>query len=66
MTMNILKIFRSVLIALIIGGLSYPAFLFANSSGGQFATKALIIFGTLGLVFFIASIALIRITKDES
>lgn len=66
MSMNILKILKAVLIAIVIGGLSYPAFLFANSSGGQFATTALIIFGSLGLVFFIATITLIRITKDES
>lgn len=63
--MNILKIFKSVLIALVIGGLSYPAFLFANSSGGQYATKALIIFGTLGLIFFVASISLISSLKDK-
>jgi hypothetical protein len=64
--MNILKIFKSVLIALAIGAISYPAFLFANSSGGQFTTKALIIFGTPGLIFFIASITLIRPKKDKS
>ncbi|MDO9276625.1 MAG: hypothetical protein Q7T92_13910 [Lutibacter sp.] len=64
--MNIIKIFRAVLIALVIGGLSYPAFLFVNSSGGQYATKVLIIFGTLGLIFFVASIRLISTLKDKS
>jgi hypothetical protein len=66
MTTNIFKIFRALLIALVIGGLSYLTFLIANSYGGQFATKALVIFGSLGLLFFIATIALVRITKDES
>lgn len=64
--MNIKKIFRALLIALVIGGLSYPAFLFVNSSNGQYATKALIVFGTLGLVFFVASIGLVGIKKIKS
>lgn len=63
--MNIKKTLGSLIIALVIGGISYPAFLFINATGGQFATKVLIVFGTLGLLFFIASIALIRITKKQ-
>lgn len=63
--MNIKKILESLIIALVIGTISYPAFLFINVIGGQFTTKVLIVVGTLGLMFFIASIALIRITKDN-
>lgn len=63
--MNIKKILESLIIALVIGAISYPAFLFINVIGGQFTTKVLIVVGTLGLMFFIASIALIRITKDN-
>ena len=64
--MNLKKTLGSLIIALVIGAISYPAFLFINVIGGQFTTKVLIIFGTLGLLFFIASIALIRITKDNA
>lgn len=63
--MNIKKTLGSLIIALVIGGISYPAFLFINAAGGQFATKVLIILGMLGLLFFILSISLIRTLKDK-
>lgn len=63
--MNIKKTLESLIVALVIGGISYPAFLFINSTGGQFTTKVLIVFGTLGILFFILSIALVRITKNK-
>lgn len=55
----------SLLIILIIGCISFPAILFVNLGDGQFMTKALIIFGTLGLIFFIASINLISKIKEK-
>ncbi|MDP2069321.1 MAG: hypothetical protein Q8K04_10165 [Lutibacter sp.] len=63
--MNIKKTLGSLIIALAIGAISYPAFLFINVTGGQFATKVLIVFGTLGLLFFILSIGLVRTLKDK-
>jgi hypothetical protein len=63
--MTIKKTLGSLIIALLIGCISYPAFLFINVIGGQFTTKVLIVFGTLGLMFFIASIGLIRTLKDK-
>lgn len=63
--MNIKKTLGSLIIALIIGAISYPAFLYIHATGGQFATKVLILFGTLGLLFFILSIGLIRTLKDK-
>jgi len=48
-----------------IGAISYPAFLFINVTGGQFTTKVLIVFGTLGLLFFALSIGLVRTFKDK-
>ncbi|HCE53491.1 MAG: hypothetical protein ACYCZ2_10805 [Lutibacter sp.] len=63
--MNIKKTLGSLIIALAIGAISYPVFLFINTAGGQFTTKVLIIFGTLGLLFFILSIGLIRTLKDK-
>ena len=64
-TMNIRKILGPLLIILVIGGISFPAILFVNLSDGQFVTKALIIFGTAGLIFFITSISLISKIKDK-
>ena len=64
--MNIKRIFGGSLTVLGTGGLIYTAFFFVNASGGARDTKALVMFGILGIVFFIAGIGLIRTTKDES
>ncbi len=61
--MNIKRIFGALLTILGICGLIYTAILFVNSAG---EVKALIIYGILGLLFFIAGIGLVRTTKDES
>lgn len=49
-----------------IGGLIYTAVVFANTSGSNRDVKSLIIYGVLGLIFFISGIGLVRTTKDES
>lgn len=64
--MNIKRIFGAILTLLGIVGLIYAAFLFINTSGGMRDIKSLIIFGVLGLIFFISGIGLVRTTKDES
>jgi hypothetical protein len=64
--MNIKRIFGALLTVLGIGGLIYAAISFANNAGGSHDIKALVIYGILGLIFFIAGISLIRTTKDES
>ena len=64
--MNLKRIFGALLTLLGIGGLIYAAVLFVNASGNTNNIKALVIYGILGLVFFIAGISLIRTTKDES
>jgi len=64
--MNIKRIFGALLTVLGIGGLIYAAILFVNNAGGTRDIKALIIYGILGLIFFISGIGLIRTTKDES
>jgi len=64
--MNLKRIFGGVLTVLGIGSLIYAAVIFVNNSGGTRDTKALVIYGILGLIFFIAGISLIRTTKDES
>lgn len=64
--MNVKRIFGAVLTLLGIGGLIYSAIVFGNTSGGTRDIKSLIIFGVLGLLFFVSGIGLIRTTKDES
>jgi len=64
--MNLKRIFGALLTLLGIGGLIYAAVLFVNSTGATGNIKALVIYGLLGFVFFIAGISLVRTTKDES
>jgi uncharacterized membrane protein len=61
--MNLKRIFGAILTILGIAGLIYAAVTFANESAG---VKEMIVFGSLGLLFFIAGIGLVRTTKDES
>lgn len=64
--MNIKRIFGAILTSLGIGGLIYTAVLFVNNSGGTKDVKTVVIYGILGLLFFIAGVSLVRTTKDES
>ena len=64
--MNLKRIFGAVLTLLGIGGLIAGAVIFVSTAGGTQNLKALIIYGSLGLLFFIAGISLIRLTKDEA
>jgi predicted Na+-dependent transporter len=64
--MNIKRIFGAILTILGIVGLIYTAIIFVNTSGGTRAVKALIIYGVLGIIFFVAGIGLVRSTKDEA
>ena len=64
--MNIKRIFGALLTVLGIAGLIYAAVLFMSNSSSTHSTKGLIIYGVLGLVFFIAGIGLVRTTKDET
>ncbi len=64
--MNVKRIFGALLTLLGVAGLIYAAIVFANTSGGTRDIKSLIIFGVLGLLFFVSGIGLIRVTKDEA
>ena len=64
--MNIKRIFGALLTILGTGGLIYAAVLFVSTTGGARTIKALVIYGILGLIFFISGIGLIRTTRDES
>ena len=60
--MNLKRIFGAILTILGIVGLIYSAVTFANGSAG---TRDMIVFGVLGLIFFISGIGLVKTTKDE-
>ena len=64
--MNLKRIFGALLTVLGIGGLIYTAVLFVSNHGSTHDIKALVIYGILGIVFFIAGIGLIRTTRDAS
>ena len=49
-----------------IAGLIYTAVVFTGTSGSNRDVKALIIYGVLGIVFFVSGISLVKNTKDEA
>jgi len=61
--MNLKRIFGALLTVLGIGALIYAAVVFVN---GNDSYKPLLIYGLLGLLFFIAGISLVGTTKDEA
>jgi len=63
--MNLKRIFGGLLTLLGIVGLIYVAILFVNTSGATRDVKALM-YGVLGVIFFIAGISLVRTTKDKA
>jgi len=64
--MNIKRFFGGLLTVLGIIALAYTAILFANlSNSTPHAIRSIIIFGILGLLFFISRIGLIRTVRDN-
>jgi intracellular septation protein A len=63
--MNLKRIFGGILTVLGIAGLIYAAITFVYPSS-NIDIKAPIIYGIVGLIFFISGISLIRTTKDEA
>lgn len=64
--MNLKRMFGAILTLLGIGGLIYTAVVFSSTSGSERDIKSLIIYGILGVVFFVSGINLVKTTKDES
>ena len=64
--MNLKRFFGGLLTILGIVGLIYAAVIFAGTTGGTRDVKSLIIYGILGVVFFMSGISLVRATKDEA
>jgi uncharacterized membrane protein len=64
--MNLKRLFGFVLTVLGIVGLIYAAVLFSGTQGSERDIKGLIIYGVLGIVFFMSGIGLVKNTKDEA
>jgi len=64
--MNLKRIFGAILTVLGIISLIYAAYIFANTSTQEHNLKTTLVYGILGLVFFISGIGLIKTTKDEA
>ncbi len=64
--MNLKRIFGLILTIAGIAGLIYAAVIFTDTSGAERDMRALIIYGILGIIFFITGIGLVRNTKDEA
>jgi len=64
--MNIKRIFGALLTILGIIGLIYTATVVFKTGGSSYDIKSIVIYGGLGLLFFVSGLGLIRTTKDES
>jgi hypothetical protein len=64
--MNLKRIFGAMLTILGIAGLIYAAIVFVNGAGNNRDMKTLLIYGILGLIFFMSGIGLVRTIKDEA
>jgi uncharacterized membrane protein len=64
--MNLKRIFGAILTILGIAGLIYAAVVFTNTGGNMRDIKALLVYGVLGLIFFVSGIGLVKTTKDVS
>lgn len=64
--MNLKRTFGFVLTILGIVGLIYAAVLFTGTNGKESDIRGLIVYGVLGIVFFMSGIGLVKNTKDEA
>jgi uncharacterized membrane protein len=64
--MNLKRIFGAVLTILGIIALIYSAYTFANTATASQNVKQTVIYGVIGLIFFVSGIGLIKTTKDEA
>jgi len=61
--MNIKRTFGSLLTILGIVGLIYTGYSFMNHSQN---TRELLVYGIIGIIFFVSGIGLVKNTKDEA
>lgn len=61
--MNVKRTFGTILTVLGIIGLIYAGYGFVNQS---LKSREMIVYGIIGLIFFVSGIGLVKNTKDES
>ena len=59
------RIIGLLLTLLGVAGLIAAGWFFMQGGSGNFAMKSIMLYGILGLVFFIAGVGLVRSTKDR-
>lgn len=64
--MNIKRVFGVILTVLGIGALLYVGYLAMSTGGAQYDVRAMVVYGVLGLIFFLSGMGLVRSVKDES
>jgi uncharacterized membrane protein len=64
-TMNIKRVFGTILTLLGVFLLCYAAYLFINTGSGVRNIKMQVVYGVLGVVFFISGIGLVKTVRDE-
>ena len=64
--MNLKRIFGAILTILGIVSLIYAAQVFLSATENTRDIRTLVIYGILGLLFFVSGISLVKTTKDES
>jgi uncharacterized membrane protein len=64
-TMNVKRVFGTLLSLFGIIGLIYAAYMFVNTSGGAHNVKTIAMSAILGLIFFSAGVGLMRTIRDD-
>lgn len=64
-TMNVKRVFGTILSLLGIIGLIYAAYMFVNTTGGAHNVKTIAMAAILGLIFFSAGVGLMRTIRDD-
>ena len=64
--MNLKRTFGAILTILGIVGMIYASYVFASTATAEQNIKITLVYGILGIIFFISGISLVKRTKDES
>ena len=64
--MNLKRTFGAILTISGIVGMIYAAYVFASTATAEQNVKITLVYGILGIIFFISGISLVKRTKDES
>lgn len=60
------RVFGIILTVLGVVGLIMAGVTFMQSTGGNYSVKEIVLYGILGIVFFMSGVGLLRNTKDKA